>query len=487
MRQFVITPYGLITLVLLTAISCNSPSNTNTRIPIRIYSDNPFYWEYNGRPVLLLGGSKEDNLFNHPEGLAEHLDRLKSVGGNYIRNTMSSRNPGNPWPHKKLGNGLYDLEQWNEEYWKRLENLLQLCLERDIIVQIEIWDPWDYFKTEAPLGYGPENVGWESCPYNPVLNINYSAEDTDLAIDIDYYSSHKPTGHMFFHSVPALKNIPEILHHQVAFVDKLLSISLNYPNVLYCMNNEIGEPAEWGEYWAKHIRNNAAQAGKEVFLADMRRNSNFASEEQIKLLHDRTHYDFFEISQNSVNRDQAHYDFIMTIRDQVVDQPKPLNNVKIYGGQGAKWTTSVEEATRRFWRNIFGGCASARFHRDGPSPLFFGAGLSDQAMVHIQSLRMFTDEMDFFRCVPSNHLLSDRLPNEAFCLSENGRQYALYFPDGGEVLLDLTGTEGELELRWMNILKSEWLERNFINGNTKTTIKSPGSGQWAALIRKVEN
>jgi hypothetical protein len=41
---------------------------------IRPYPRNPSYWQYKGRSVLLLGGSREDNLFNHPDGLAEHLD-----------------------------------------------------------------------------------------------------------------------------------------------------------------------------------------------------------------------------------------------------------------------------------------------------------------------------------------------------------------------------------------------------------------------------
>jgi hypothetical protein len=243
----------------------------------------------------------------------------------------------------------------------------------------------------------------------------------------------KPSEHVFFHSIPELKDIPVIRKYQEAFVEKLLSISLNYPNVLYCMNNEIGEHAEWGEYWAGFIREIANDAGKKVFLADMRRNSDFRSEEQVKLLHDRIHYDFFEISQNTANNDQRHYDLIMSVRNQVVDNPKPLNNVKIYGGEIGSWTTSVEEGTRRFWRNIFGGLASSRFHREGPSSMFFGAGLSDLALVHIQSMRMFTDEMNIFRCIPANHLLSNREPNEAYCLAEEGSQYAVYFPDGGEV------------------------------------------------------
>ena len=127
---------------------------------IEIYSTIPAYWQYNGEPILLLGGSKDDNLFQIP-ALKEHLDLLKSVGGNYVRNTMSSRDPGNVWPFGKV-NGKYDLEKWNDEYWKRFENFLQLTQERDIIVQIEVWATFDYYR---------EN--WDVNPFNPKNNVNY--------------------------------------------------------------------------------------------------------------------------------------------------------------------------------------------------------------------------------------------------------------------------------------------------------------------------
>lgn len=449
---------------------------------IQPYPGNPFYWQYKGRPVLLLGGSRQDNLFNHPEGLAEHLDTLRAAGGNYIRNTMSSRNPGNPWPFRKLENGLYDLEQWDEEYWKRLENLLMLSLERDVILQIEVWDPWDYFKSEAPLGFGPENVGWESCPYNPALNVNYTAEESGLAEEIDYYSRATPTDHLFFHTPPELKDTPLVRRYQEAFVDKLLSVSLNYPNVLYCMNNEIGEPPEWGRYWARYIRARAEQEGIPVFLADMRRNSDFQSEEQLNLLHDREHFDFFEISQNTANNDQRHYEMIQSIRLRVQEAPIPLNNVKIYGGEIGSWTTSVEEGTRRFWRNIFGGLASSRFHREGPSPHYFGIGLSELARTHIRSMRMLTDELQVFQGEPRNDLLSEREPNEAYCFAVEGRSYAVYFTNGSAVRLALPERENGWRVRWLNVLESRWETEATLAGGQDNRLSPPGAEQWAALV-----
>jgi len=39
----------------------------------------PSYWQFEGKPILLLGGSVEDNLFQIAD-LQEHLDLLSAVG-----------------------------------------------------------------------------------------------------------------------------------------------------------------------------------------------------------------------------------------------------------------------------------------------------------------------------------------------------------------------------------------------------------------------
>lgn len=450
---------------------------------IRPYEKNPFYWQYDGEPVLLIGGSREDNLFNHPEGLQAHLDAIAKAGGNYVRNTMSDRDPENRYAFARRDDGLYDLEQWDEEYWERFEHFLRMCQQRGIIVQIEIWDPWDVFKSEAPLGYGPENTGWESHPYNPANNVNYTAEQSRLDETIDYYSKSTPTDHRFFHTVPAMDDNQVVRKHQEAFVDRLLDAALKYPNVLYCMNNEIGENPEWGRYWASYVRKRAAREGVDVFLADMRRNSNFKSDEQLALLHDDEHFDFFEISQNSVNKGQHHYDQIQVIRNRMLDDPKPLNNVKIYGGAGHEWTGGPDEATKRMWRNVFGGLASSRFHRPGPADRPFGLGATDPALRHLRCLRDFTDAMTVFNCAPRPELLGERQENDAYCLAEPGHQYAVYFPAGGSVTVDMSAAAGQWQIRWQRIPDGEWSDGQVVEGGGKIKLDtSEDGGQWAALL-----
>ncbi len=481
-----ISLFMLITVLVMAVFSCDQPEEGRLVGAIRIYDENPFYWEYKGQPVLLIGGSKEDNLFNHPEELAEHLDFLRACGGNYVRNTMSSRNPGNPWAFKMLENGLYDLDRWNDEYWQRFENLVSMCAERDIVIQVEIWDPWDYYRSEAALGHGSGNVGWESNPFNPALNVNYTPEETGLATEIETWPAGSPSEHLFFHTPPTLSDIPVVRKYQENFVDKILSITLQYPNVLYCMNNETGEHPEWGVYWANFIRQRAVDRGREVFLADMRYSTNLQTEDHRRLLHDRENFDFFEVSQNNNNvDDQLHYDRLLEIRKEILNCPKPLNNIKIYGGEPA-WTTSAEEGTRRFWRNVFAGSASVRFHREGPSRHYFGIGLSELAQVHIRSMSMFADEFFVFDSYPSNHLLGNREPNEAYCLARPGNQYAVYFPDGGQVSVDLTGHDGQFTLKWLNVMANEWVEGTFEEGGNNLNLQVPGRGQWAAVLNAEE-
>jgi hypothetical protein len=108
------------------------------QVELSISQENPQYWALNGKPTLLLGGSIEDNLFQIPD-LQEHLDLLVSSGGNYVRNTMSSRDEGNLWPFFfNDSTGFYDLDRWNDDYWRRFEEFLIQTSTREIVVQMEI-------------------------------------------------------------------------------------------------------------------------------------------------------------------------------------------------------------------------------------------------------------------------------------------------------------------------------------------------------------
>ncbi len=364
---------------------------------IEIYGKNPAYWQCNGESVLLLGGSVDDSLFQIPD-LKAHLELLKSVGGNYIRNTMSSRNDKGfeVHPFKKLANGKYDLEKWNDEYWNRFENMLKLTHQRDIIVQIEVWATFDYYRDH-----------WAVNPFNPKNNINYSAGQTGLPTQVNSHPIRCENN--FFWSVPKERNRKTVLKFQRRFVDKILSYSLQFGNVLYCMDNETSVTPEWGKYWSQYIKAKAKAAGLRVHTTEMWDKWDLAhSMHNATFDHPQT-YSFVDISQNNHQKGQQHWDNAQRQRVRIADNVRPLNNVKIYGADEYGRFGNDRDGMERFWRNIFGGLASARFHR--PTS---GLGLGKKAQANIRSMRMLTDKMDIFTCAPHNELLSNRKPNEAF-------------------------------------------------------------------------
>jgi hypothetical protein len=150
----------------------------------------------------------------------------------------------------------------------------------------------------------------------------------------------------------------------------------------------------------------------------------------------------------------------------------------------------VEESVARFCRIIFAGCAGVRFHRPHPredpdaheAATEFGLGLSPRAQAVIASMREIANAIEFVRTKPRNDLLSERSENEAYCLAEPGRQYAVYFPDGGEVKLDVSEAKGTLQVRWLDIDRSRWQEPQTVTGGGTLELKTPGKGHRAVLV-----
>src|SRR5699024_44460 len=91
-----------------------------------------------------------------------------------VRNTMSDRDAGNVYAFREIEEGVYDLEQWNSEYWRRLKFFLEETQKRDIVVQLTLWDHFDL-----------SGEGWETHPWNPANNVNL--EPGDLRGGEDFY------------------------------------------------------------------------------------------------------------------------------------------------------------------------------------------------------------------------------------------------------------------------------------------------------------
>ena len=472
-RRIVLTMHalGYLILPLVAAGACAAGDDSGR---IQPYPPNPHYWQYQGRPLLLLGGSDDDNLFQWTgQKLTEQLDLLVSCGGNYIRNTMSSRDEGNLFPFAKTGD-RYDLDQWNPAYWERFDDLLRETRRRGIIVQIELFDMHDLIDADL----------WDASPWNPRCNINYTYRNTRLPHRPDpvAYRGGESVGkpHPFFLSIPAANDDRVLLDYQRRFVDRVLQHTLPHDHVLFCVSNEIHPeyPPQWGLYWAQHLRQKADEAGRRIEVTEMFWPPDMTHKDHLVSLARPEVFSFFEASQNSANSGQKAWDQLQSIRERLHARPRPINHTKIYGADtGPDWSGGDREAVDRFWRNIIGGSASSRFHRPP-----YGLGIGPLAQSQIRAMRMLTGEMDIFKCAPHNELLTGREPNEAYCQAEPGLQYAVYFPDGGAVTLKVP-PDRSLQIRWLDLSRGEWHDPTTAQSAGTLELAAPGKGRQVVLVK----
>ena len=424
---------------------------------IQPYPGNPWYWQYQGKPVFLVGGSDDDNPFQWtPKTLTSHLEVLESVGGNYIRNVMSSRDAGNVHPFP-IDDGRCDLRNWNDEYWQRLDRFLQETSRRSIVVQLTLWDQHDFTGDK-----------WASHFWNPNHNL------------IGVVESRLHDAHSFFKTVD--ENNALVLPYQIKFVDKILSVSLKYDHVLYNINNEGWAGPKWETFWAKRVREVAALRGKEVELTTMQHGPNISVDAVVQ---DPDTFDFVELSQNNGSslggKGMRHWVKIQDWR-RTIDEttgPRPMNNIKIYGGPrgpGIKMGGDAA-AIHRLWSNTLSGCASVRFHRPE-----WGMGLGEDAQKWIKAVRWFSDNLDITHSKPSPELLKDGARVEALCLQSDARDIGLYLPTGGDVTLRVkNGSYSILQLSFDSVSWSDATSVDTTKGELRVTTRD---GQPAVVLIK---
>jgi len=448
--------------------------NAQNKISIQPWSKNPSYWQYEGKPVLLLGASNDDNLFQEKDCLKQ-LDQLASVGGNYIRNTMSDRDSGDLKAYAQYADGKYDLTQWNEEYWNNFEAMLKHAQKHDIIVQIEVWDRFDHTDLYQYNRAGDLIDLWQADPYNPKNNINYTYEETNFAKRYDEHPGSNK--HSFFHTVPALQNSQVVLNYQQAFVLKLISISRKYINVLYCLDNETSGAEAWATYWAKFIRENSK--GKKVCLTEMWDDWNVASAMHKRTIDHPELYDFIDLSQNSHNTGHKNWTTVQNVLDYIRSNPRPVNSTKVYGHDNGKWNDrgiTTSHAIRTVCRNIMGGFASSRFHRP-----YEGLGLCDASLNCIKTIREIERETKFWELNTAVDLTLNQ-GNEAYLRAKEREKYLVYLPEGGKVMLNLRNESDEYVLKWIGTDDAKWRGETTIQGGDMVELDSKSKKSCFGLL-----
>ena len=449
---------------------------------IEPWKANPWYWSHAGQPVLLLGGSDDDNLFQWPEErLIPQLDRIASAGGNYVRNTMSDRKDAGfeVYAFLRRPDGKYDLDQWNPEYWERFDRFLRETARRGIFVQIEVWDRFDFTDNRAS-----DPRRWEDHPFNPLNNVNYTREQTGL--EARYPEHPGQNKQPFFYSTPQQRNIVALLKYQEAFVERVLDYSLKYDHVMYCIDNETRAEPQWASYWAEWIRSRANKAGRSVPITEMWDDWDLTAKRHRQTFDHPELYDFVDVSQNNHNSGIRHWNNFGHVRELLKSRPRPINTTKTYGADGNKFGHSDQDAIERFWRHFLGGAASMRFHRPDS-----GLGINDKAMACLRAARAVEANVPIWNLQPALESLEGCDENEAYAAATSNRStVVVFFPASDAqrgVELKFASDETQWQVTWIDIDLGVRSQRTTLRGKqvVPPSAGNASAGNVVAVLRRV--
>ena len=258
----------------------------NAADAITVHPENPKYFLFRGKPLVLITatehyGSVMNRPFNFERYLDDAVQHKMTLTRTFLlfRELQSARNPSSPCkpespdyiaPFPRTGPGkamdgepIYDLDQWNLEYFERLHRFLDAASKRGIIVELTLFS-----NTYA------DNI-WALNPFRAKNN-------------------KQSVGNIEWPEYLSLKD-PELVRRQTSYARKIIQETSEYDNVYYEIANEPGgavkghvapeEVDAWQEAMASAMRDEMRKLNRPHLVAGQEA---FAYTPQFRFPYDKT-------------------------------------------------------------------------------------------------------------------------------------------------------------------------------------------------------
>ena len=461
----------------------------STQQPLKLHDKNPNYLRFKGKPLLIISSSEHyGSVYNLDFDYKKHFETLSKDGLNYSRVFLGlwkmpkdnvfgltetpfitdSDKHLSPWV---MVDGKYNLDQWNQPYFDRLNDVVAEAAKRDIILEINLFS--SFYMKEA----------WETSPFYFKNNIN-------KLDSIDYRKSN------------TLYN-GNALAYQEKLVRKIVSSVNKFDNIFFEIQNEPWSDNLNLQRYIKRKSNdpytlswqNNVEIANDVSLEWQRIMASIIVNEEKK--YPKKHL----ISQNignfsplitlpdpNISIFSIHY----ALPDAAIDNLK--SNRVISLNETGFMLQNDTNYRREAWRFILGGgglynnldYSFIPSKEDGThqikesTPGWGGVIFRKQMGV----LKSFMQNFDFVKMKPlQNIVVLQNSNSEVSVLGELGKQYAMYFNYLNQSELTLNIPSGNYLYQWINPINGQVLEERSLNFNPKNnTIKMPNNTQELALI-----
>lgn len=462
-----------ITAILAVACSTSNP-------PLSLHPENPHYFLFRGKPTVLVGSTEHygavlnldfDYIAYLDELAANNLNVTRTFSGIYleprgafgIENNTLAPAEGKlicPWarsnqPGYTNGGNKFDLDQWDDAYFKRLKEFIEEAGKRNIIVELDLFS--NFYDT----------VQWKLSPLYIENNINRTGN----------FLNHK--------EVLSLKH-QVILDVQEKMVRKIVESLKDYDNLYYEVCNEpyFGD-LQALETWEQHMTGVLADAEKD-FRQKHLISQNIANG-SLKIENPNAHVSIFNFHYATPPVTVGmNYNLDKVIGDnetgfkgiEDVTYRKEAWNFMTAGGSlfnNLDYSFTVDEENGSF-----------RVKEKQP-----GGGSSDLRK-QLKILKTVLDEIDFIHMAPADSIIKSIFKeNNNRVLAREGEEYLIYMTHAGEkpascaVAPDLP--KGDYTGEWIDTKTGNRTEINISNhpGGIKTFITPEFSEDIALkIIRK---
>lgn len=452
--------------------------------PIRQHPRNPQYFDWKGRPTVLITSAEHYGAVVNPDfDYVRYLDTLAKAGLNYTRiftgtyvepagsfgierNTLGPK-PGRflaPWarssePGYAAGGNKFDLSRFSDEYLTRLKAFLTGAGKRGVVVEVTLFTST----------YGDPQ--WGVHPLNPANNVN------GIAVT-DWRNLH------------TLDN-GGIMAVQERFVRWIVRELNGFDNVIFEIQNEPwADHHELAEtihpYWVERRSHpNRVEITAEKSLAWQRRIAQIIADEEAKLPNRHL------IAQNIAN-------FRLAVKPSDFAPQASILNFHYAYPEAALWNlhhgkvigldetgfqgTDTSHYLREAWRFLMSGGGlynnldySYSVGREDGSDVQAkspGAG-NAEFRSHLKVLSAFLHSLDLAAVKPDLTVLRASPGAAGRCLSAPGRQYACYFEGRAPAEPVLSIPAGPWKSEWIDVLNGTVLQTETVPGGGTTALKSP--------------
>lgn len=457
----------------------------------QLHPDNPHYFLYNNEPTVVLGSGEhygavinldfdyqtylqtlgEDQLNNTCLFTGAYVEKLGDFG--IQKNTLAPA-AGRlilPWqrsaePGYTLGGNKFDLSQWDETYFERLKDFMQLAAENDVIVEVTLFSA--HYAN-----------GWNYSAFNPQNNVNQTSALRSAQVN-------------------TLDN-GNILEHQERYVRKIVRELNAFDNLYYEIQNE-----PWAEepdlvfnrnpYGPEEDWRSQAQVVSQKSNDWQRQVAAWIKDEESAL--PKKHL----ISQNISNFEYPitdpdsnisiftfHYAFPGAVyQNYYLDRAIGLNETGFAGQADSTYR-------RQAWRFLMAG-GSLFSHLDysfsvgseeGTDTAYQApGGGSPELRDQLSMLKSFFEKLDFVTLEPDYLTVKASPGAKSLALSDQQSLWVIYLEPMAlrSYPLTLNLPEGEYEASWIAVERGNKLGDMAVEGNQLKVPDSPGDK--AVVIRK---